>query len=253
MKKECADIGKERKLKQRQRDIERRLRDKAKHNSDCKEWRRKNKIKCNEKRRLNTLSKKNYDNMNDLELLSAVVSEIKTKIYLKNWNKNNATRVKKYRKTYENNVRLHPEKYREKNKELRKKQKHEWHKKHKDEQNRLSAIRIRNRKTIDINYRISCNLRSRLNSAITRNHKQGSAVKDLGCTIEEFKQYIESKFQQGMTWENYGPYTWHIDHIVPLSWFDLSDRNQLLLACNYTNLQPLWAEDNWSKNKLTNL
>jgi hypothetical protein len=54
-----------------------------------------------------------------------------------------------------------------------------------------------------------------------------------------------------MTWDNYGMYGWHIDHINPLSSFDLSDRNQFLEACHYTNLQPLWAQDNLIKsNKL---
>ena len=47
-----------------------------------------------------------------------------------------------------------------------------------------------------------------------------------------------------MTWDNYGVYGWHIDHILPLSIFNLSDRTQLLKACHYTNLQPLWAEEN---------
>ena len=50
-----------------------------------------------------------------------------------------------------------------------------------------------------------------------------------------------------MNWKNYGFRGWHIDHIKPLSSFDLSDRNQLLEACHYTNLQPLWWYENLSK------
>lgn len=97
--------------------------------------------------------------------------------------------------------------------------------------------------------RIGTNLRSRLNKAIQGDYKSGSAVFDLGCSIDEFKVYMESKFQAGMSWGNWGRKTWHIDHIKPVSSFDLSNREELLKACHYTNLQPLWAKDNMAKGK----
>ena len=65
----------------------------------------------------------------------------------------------------------------------------------------------------------------------------------LGIEWEELKTYIEAMFTDGMTWENYGE--WHIDHIYPLS--KAKDENHLKELCHYTNLQPLWAEDNLSK------
>jgi len=103
------------------------------------------------------------------------------------------------------------------------------------------------------NAKIAKNLRNRLNSAINNGQKPGSSVKDLGCSIEELKQHLESQFYnrftgERMTWDNYGYYGWHIDHIKPLSSFDLADHKQFLEACHYTNLQPLWAEDNFEKN-----
>lgn len=94
-------------------------------------------------------------------------------------------------------------------------------------------------------YRISRNLRSRLRSALRGRAKRGSAVRDLGCSVEELMAHIESKFHHQMTWENYGK--WHIDHIRPLSSFNLSDPEQVKAACHFTNLQPLWAKDNISK------
>jgi len=51
-----------------------------------------------------------------------------------------------------------------------------------------------------------------------------------------------------MTWDNWSKDGWHLDHIVPLSSFDLSDREQFLKACHYTNLAPLWSEDNLTKS-----
>lgn len=56
-----------------------------------------------------------------------------------------------------------------------------------------------------------------------------------------------------MSWENYGKNGWHLDHIIPLSAFDLTDPEQLKIACHYTNIQPLWARDNLVKsNKIPN-
>jgi hypothetical protein len=86
-------------------------------------------------------------------------------------------------------------------------------------------------------------------AAIKNGQKAGSAVDDLGCSIEFLRAYLEAHFNPGMTWDNWGqgPGKWHIDHIVPLAWFDLTNREQFLSACHYTNLQPLWSEENLSK------
>lgn len=97
-------------------------------------------------------------------------------------------------------------------------------------------------------YKIKGVLRSRLNQAIKNNQKVGSAVRDLGCSIEELKKHLESQFKLGMTWDNWSKSGWHIDHIEPLSSFNLTDPYQLKRACYYTNLQPLWAKDNLRKS-----
>jgi len=67
----------------------------------------------------------------------------------------------------------------------------------------------------------------------------------LGCTMDEFKTYFESKFQQGMNWENYGE--WHIDHIIPCSTFNLTIAEDQIKCFHYTNLRPLWKRDNLDK------
>lgn len=59
--------------------------------------------------------------------------------------------------------------------------------------------------------------------------------------------YPHPKTGETMTWENWNVNGWHIDHIIPLVTFDLTDRKQFLEACHYTNLQPMWSEENWLK------
>lgn len=119
-----------------------------------------------------------------------------------------------------------------------------YHQSHKGE----IAAHQRNRIATDPQFRLACALRTRLVVAVREDSKSGSAVRDLGCTIAELKAHLESKFQPGMTWENWSLHGWYIDHIRPLASFDLTDREQLLQAVHYTNLQPLWATDNIRKS-----
>lgn len=105
----------------------------------------------------------------------------------------------------------------------------------------------KNRLSKDVSFKLARNLRCRLSKALKNNQKSGSAVDDLGCSIEEFRVYLESLFQPGMTWDNNCHTGWHIDHIRPLCSFDLSNPEELKKACHYTNLQPLWYNDNMSK------
>jgi hypothetical protein len=99
-------------------------------------------------------------------------------------------------------------------------------------------------------YRISVLLRRRMFGEM----KKASAKKSkttfelLGCTISEFKKYIESIFLPGMSWENHSIHGWHLDHIIPISSFDLTKPDQQKICFNYKNIQPLWAEDNLRKS-----
>lgn len=113
------------------------------------------------------------------------------------------------------------------------------------------SVDLKIRKLTDLNFRLRLQLRDRLNKAVKNAQKVGSAVDDLGCTIDQLKTYLEAKFQPGMTWDNWAKYGWHIDHIKSLCNFDLTDREQLRKACHYTNLQPLWWQDNLKKSKRT--
>lgn len=108
---------------------------------------------------------------------------------------------------------------------------------------------MRDRYASDIQFKIAKLLRDRLAQAIKGNYKGGSAVESLGCSIVEFKAYLETMFELEMTWENHGhgDGKWNIDHIRPLASFDLTDPKQVSAACHYTNLQPLWYRENVSK------
>ena len=164
----------------------------------------------------------------------------------KKWNKKWMSRNKEKRKKYKIEYRQKNKRkideyqnfYNEKNKEKRKK----YHKENKEKRNKYR----RHLRIINFNYRILENLRSRLYIAIKNNSKSAHTMELLGCSIDELKEHLKSKFVNGMSWKNYGK--WHIDHIRPCASFDMSDPEQQRECFNYKNLQPLWAEDNWKKH-----
>ena len=108
----------------------------------------------------------------------------------------------------------------------------------------------RTRRKRDIPYKLAIYLRARLRKIITQGVKAGSSVNDLGCSPEELKKHLESQFVDGMNWKNYGRNGWHMDHIVPLTKFNLTDREQFLIANHYTNLRPVWESQNISKSNM---
>lgn len=144
------------------------------------------------------------------------------------------------------NIKYANKKWRTENKEILQKKQKEYHSSNKEIINKKNYIRKKKRLSTDINFKLSERLRNRFYYAVRDGYKNGSAIRDLGCSIEELKQYLERKFTTEMTWENHGK-VWHIDHIKPLCKFDLTDREQVKQACNYSNLQPLLVKDNLSK------
>lgn len=149
-----------------------------------------------------------------------------------NWNKNNKEKH-----------RLAEKKHRDNNKEKVSQNKKKY------VASNWEKVKINHKKYLNNNSNalMASRLRTRLYNAIK---KRSLGMKDLlGCDYTYLVGYLESKFQPGMSWDNYGQ--WHIDHITPLSSFKLQNHEQLKKACHYTNLQPLWAKDNLVKgNKL---
>ena len=97
----------------------------------------------------------------------------------------------------------------------------------------------------NIDYRILSSLRTRVWTVLKKQKKSNSTIKLTGCTIEFLRSHIESKFEDGMSWDNYG--VWHVDHIIPCANFNLSDPEQQKICFHYTNLQPMWGEKNIQK------
>lgn len=100
----------------------------------------------------------------------------------------------------------------------------------------------------DPRFKLSVALRNRINFVLSGRRKTKSSLELLGCSYEEARKYIETRFQEGMTWENHG--LWHIDHKKPLlgADVDLDDPNRVSELCHYTNLQPLWGAENIRKS-----
>lgn len=110
------------------------------------------------------------------------------------------------------------------------------------------------RRQEDMFFRIKGNLSCRLSDLIQNRGLGQRTVELLGCDRNVFLNHLESQFTEGMTWENYGLKGWHVDHIIPLSSFDLTNEDEVKKACHYTNLQPLWWQDNLEKgNKISTL
>ena len=117
------------------------------------------------------------------------------------------------------------------------------------EQNRKDWVKWDKKVKSTPHLKLMNNLRTRLNNFFkTKNTSRSKHMKDIiGCDIISLKIYIESKFKEGMNWENKGK--WHIDHKIPLS--SAKTEEEIYFLCHYTNLQPLWAKENLMKgNKL---
>lgn len=142
-------------------------------------------------------------------------------------------------------------KYRQENRKLILKRAKINYQKNKDIIKKRNYAYKKRRIATDPLFKLICNLRRRLSLAVTSSncYKQDKTLNLIGCSPQRLKQYIESKFQDGMNWNNYGYgiECWHLDHIKPCAAFDLSTKAGQLACFNYTNLQPLWHQENLRK------
>lgn len=173
------------------------------------------------------------------------VQIIRKEYYLNNKEKcNNACR--NYKKNNPDKIKAYSEKTKDKQREYREKNKEKIKIKNKKysllNKNKMNEYKRHYRKyKISHNNKLADRIRTRIIDALNGNRKSKSTMELLGCSIEFFKEYIESKFTKGMTWDLHTINGWHLDHIKPCSSFDLSDQEQQKLCFHYSNYQPLWA------------
>ncbi len=154
---------------------------------------------------------------------------------------------KAYRKRHESQLSAYAKAYYAKNQEVIKSR---YAQRYLQNKATIIARNVRNqakRRLEDECFALAHRVYSRVRGALSRS---GSAKKQrtmalVGCTAAELKGHIESLFLPQMSWAN--RHLWHVDHIIPLAKFDLSDPMQQEAAFHYTNLQPLWACDNLRK------
>lgn len=196
-------------------------------------------IKCNKEKSLEEFSKGN----NKLRLRSDC--KICVQEYNKNWRILNKERIKEYK----NNTKEKSKKWKLDNKsklqrysKQYKKDNPNYWKEYRENNREKLNLKERKRRETDPIFKLKNNLRKRVGK-ILKQSKSKSTEKLLGASFEIVKTHLESTFQEGMSWGNYGE--WHVDHIVPLA--SAKTLDEVIKLFHYKNLQALWEFDNLSK------
>lgn len=176
----------------------------------------------------------------------------------KQWRIKNKDKISKNYEKYKNSALKNKKIYYKNNKEEilnKRKEYYAENKEHKSVYNKVYNINNkakirknnnawkRNKRKNDLNYKIYSNISNSIYQALTKNKKFKKWHTMVPYSLEDLKLHLESKFTKGMTWENYGINGWHIDHIIPQSFFKYkSYEDEAFKVCwALSNLQPLWA------------
>lgn len=204
------------------------MKDKERIKQYQKEYQEKNKEKIKE------LRKKRYDENKEL------IKEKSREYYHKN-KERLIPKNKEYKNLNKEKIKIQRKNYEELNKEKRSQEKREYHRTHKNERNENHKKRLKT----DSFYRLKCKYKQNLYHILKSKglHKNNNTIEILGCSYEQFKLHLESKFEPWMNWQNKGLYNgklnygWDIDHIIPIS--SAKTEEELLKLCHFSNLQPL--------------
>lgn len=209
--------------------------------SSSKDGHRSNCITCSKKWKLDNKDKINEYLSNNKERLS--------KNRIEKYHLNKDMFKIKASKYYENNkekIKIKSNIYYENNKDSKIEYQKKYQKINKDKRNSYLVERRQN----DPLFKLITNVRNLIyNSFYYNGYSKNSKTEYLlGCSFEELKEYLESKFEPWMTWENRGLYNgelnygWDIDHIIPLS--SVKSEEDIIKLNNYINLQPLCSKIN---------
>ena len=198
---------------------------KDKHASYMREWWARNREQCREKERIRTARR-----------LADPVEKAKILARVKAWKKSNPEKVQAGERAYYE----------------RTKEKRSAYARDRYNRNRAHILAVtmaynKRRKASDPVFRVVQNFRSRICALITGRRQWRGVASLIGCSGLELRAHLESQFQPGMTWENYGLHGWHVDHIRPCNTFDLSIKEEAAKCFHFRNLRPLWATENLSR------
>lgn len=193
-------------------------RNKDKRKQTGREYRIKNKIEIAEKKRIYYI--KNKGHISEYKKVYAQKNKEKLAEYKHQHYLNNIDDIKRRAKEYYDN-----------NREYVNKRSVEYHKNNKQA-------------------RIAHNLRTRIGHVVKGRSKGGRMRELIGCDKDFFLKYIESLWDENMSWGNYGvgKNKWSLDHIIPLEWFDIENEEECKKAFHYANTQPMWNPQNASKS-----
>lgn len=175
----------------------------------------------------------------------------------KEWREANKDYQKEWREANKNKVKEYQERYSDYQKEYQKIYQKEYNEKNKEKRNENKRIYEKTKKSLNPLYKLTCNIRTLICNSISRSgfSKKSRTNDILGCSFEEFKEYLESKFESWMTWENRGLYNgtpeygWDVDHIMPVS--KATTEEELLKLNHFSNLQPLCSKINRDSKRNT--
>ena len=161
----------------------------------------------------------------------------------KKWRDKNKEKLKKIRDTKKEQRKEYDRLYRIKNKEIIRERKKNYRENNREKINEYYRVR----KSEDVLFKLNHTMRNRIRVflKVKKWDKKKSTYNMIGCSPDFLKEYLEKQFKDGMSWENRGK--WHIDHIIPLC--TAKSEEELYKLCHYTNLQPLWGEENLKKGK----